>query len=463
MAQSLSRVRALAYALGSAGYQITDRIVVVVAVYFYLPPAGRGLENQVPSRVILGFLTVYGMAMLFGRIFDSLADPLVGHWSDRSRARLGRRRAFLVAGVVPMVGLPVLLFWPPGGAGSLGNGLWLGAILAAYFVAFTVYVAPYLALIPELATTQSERVRLVTLLVLVGFPIGVGFGAVWTLGYAWGVGSGLTPTHALRAVVVAGSGVALLLCLAPILAVDERRFAATRSADLSLRAALATTLANRAFVAYLAAQAMSAFAINLIQPALPYAATVLLGRDEGFAATLGLATLGGVGVALLLQSRSVAWLGARGTTIVSTLLFGAGAAALGALVPELPGGPRDAANLAIAFVACALVGVAAAGLMVVPHVLLSQLIDVDALRTGANRAAIYFGVQGLLTKWVYGVSLWVFTFLLARFGNSPSDALGVRLVGPVTGVACLLAAILWLAYPERALVAEVETAGRRRE
>ena len=106
------------YSLGNAGHQITDRIVVAIAVYFYLPPPGRGLESQVSTGVVAGFLTVFGAAMLLGRVFDSLADPLVGHASDRSRSRLGRRRSFMIYGIAPMVGIPVLLFFPPGAPGA---------------------------------------------------------------------------------------------------------------------------------------------------------------------------------------------------------------------------------------------------------------------------------------------------------------------------------------------------------
>ena len=444
--------RLFAYALGSAGYQITDRIVVVIAVYFYLPPPGRGLVSQVASDVFAGFLTVYGVAMLVGRIFDSVADPLVGHASDRSRSRLGRRRSFLIFGIAPMVGLPVLLFFPPGAPESTANAVWLGAILSLYFVAFTVYVAPYLALIPEIARTQSERVRLARLLAMVGFPIGVGFGTLWTLGYDYALATGMAPADALRSVVIVGSLLAALLCAAPILAIDERRFARTQPSDLPLARAFAATLRNRPFRIYLAGQVALMFGVNLVQPALPYVATVVLGRDEAFAAQLGIATFAGILIGLPLAVPVVERIGARRSMSLTIVGFGVAVLLLGLLRPDVPGGPRDALNLALAFAASALLGPPVAGLLVVPHVLLSQLIDEDALRTGANRAAMFFGVQGFLTKWVYGASLWLMTFLLSRFGNSPEDATGVLLIGPVAGAACLAAAVLFARYPEARLL-----------
>ncbi len=49
MREPLSTARRVLYALGNPGFQVTDRLVVLVAVYYYLPPPGRGLEAQVPT------------------------------------------------------------------------------------------------------------------------------------------------------------------------------------------------------------------------------------------------------------------------------------------------------------------------------------------------------------------------------------------------------------------------------
>ena len=458
MAESFSAGRRLGYALGGAGFQISDRIVVSMAVYFYLPPPGRGLTSQVSPDLLFGFLTVYGLAMLVGRLFDSAADPIVGHLSDRSRSPLGKRRAFLVYGVLPMVGLPALLFWPPGAPGSALNAFWLAGVLAAYFVAFTVYVAPFLALIPEIARSEDQRVRLSRLLALLSFPIGAGFGSAWTLGYSAAVDAGSDPVDAMRLVVMAASGVALLLCIAPILAVDERRFASKRPSELSLRESLGATLGNRPFRVYLVAQLAMLFGINMVQPALPYVATVLLGRSESYAAVLGAATLVGIFAALPLATFAVRKLGPKRSLSWSLAIFGVAALALGGLDAIPAGAPGDTANLALAFAASGVMGIPIAGLLVVPHVLLGQLIDQDALLTGTQRAAMYFGVQGFLTKWMYGVSLWGLTFLFSRFGNSFELPGGIRLVGPVAGVACLVATALFARYPEHEILAELRNA-----
>lgn len=454
MPERMSAARRVLYALGTPGFQLTERIVVNISIYFYLPPAGRGLEPQVSESIFLGGLTAFGLAMIIGRIFDSAADPIVGHASDGSRSRFGRRRLFLMLGIGPMAGLPVLLFWPPGEPGSALNAGWLAALVGLYFVVFTVYVAPYLALIPEIAIGQSDRVRLAGLLGAVSFPVLGLFGAAWPIGIDWGRAAGWEPEAAIRAIVVVTAVLAFVLCLLPILAVDERRIARSVATNLSLGQAVRQTLTNRPFLVYLGAQLLFILGINMIQPALVYYATVVLGRSEGFSAALGIVLFATTLPCLGLMNPLARRLGPKRAMILCIVVFGFALTALGWVRPDAPGGPNDARNLLLVLGVMAVSGLPVAGFLVLPHVLISQLIDWDEKATGANRAAMYFGMQGFFTKWMYGVSGAVLAFLFARFGNSPGEALGVVLVGPVAGLACLLSAFLYALYPEHRILAE---------
>jgi GPH family glycoside/pentoside/hexuronide:cation symporter len=445
--------RRVLYCLGAPGFQISDRIVLAIALYFYLPPPGRGFEPQVSEEIFLGVLTVFGVAMLVGRVFDALADPVVGHLSDRSRSRWGRRRSFMVYGILPMVVTPVLLFWPPGEPGDALNAAALTGLLVVYFVAFTVYVAPYLALIPEIARDSDARVRLSTMLALLSFPAISVYNIAWPAGIELGRNLGLSSVDAVRAVVVASAALSLLLCTLPITAVDERRFTKSVPSDLSLWGSLRETISNREFLIYLAAQLLFILSINLNYPAAIYYATVVLGRSEIYAAILGIPML----IATLLAFPVVAWLtrrlGPKRSMVACILLIVPALASFGLMVPDVPGGANDRWNLAIIWTAVSVIGAAVAGFLVLPYVLISQLIDYDAVRTGANRAAMYFGVQGFLTKWMYGIAAATLAFLFSRFGKSPTEPLGVLLVGPIGAVAALIAAGLFALYPEQRVLA----------
>ncbi len=448
----MSRVRRLGFALGVPAFQIPETVVVSVALFYYLPPPDRGLAPQVSQEVFLGALTVFGLGMLVGRVFDSLADPLIGYFSDRSRSRLGRRRSFMLWSFAPMAALPVLLFWPPGAPGSAINAVFLAAVLVLFFVAYTGFVAPFHALIPEIASDEPSRVKLTTLIGAVTFPLIVLYNVAWPAGIEAGQSLGWSATGSVRAVAAVSGLLALALAALPTVAVDEARYANAVHSELGLREALARTVANRPFLIYLGAQMLLLFGLNAIRPLAIYYATSILGRGEGFAGILGAPILVAAPIGFAVFYRLANRIGAKRTMIICQLCFGVGALLLGLLAPAEPGGPGDGRNLVVVFTGLSIVGFVSAGIMVLPHVLISQVIDDDARRTGAHRAAIYFGVQGLATKWVYGLAVAAVAFLFARFGNSSAQPTGLILAGPMAGCASLLAAWLLTRYPERRLL-----------
>ena len=67
---------------------------------------------------------------------------------------------------------------------------------------------------------------------------------------------------------------------------------------------------------------------------------------------------------------------------------------------------------------------------------------------GSGRSAMYYGVQGLMTKWVYAASAAIMSYLLSAYGRSAEEPLGVLLIGPVAGTLCLISAGFYACYPE---------------
>ena len=124
------------------------------------------------------------------------------------------------------------------------------------------------------------------------------------------------------------------------------------------------------------------------------------------------------------------------------------------MTPSVPDAPHDLLNLVIVFTLSGIKGLGIAGMMILPTVLLGQLIDLDEARTGAGRSAMYYGVQGLMTKWVYAASAAIMSFLLSAYGRSAEEPMGVLLIGPVAGVLCLVSAGLYILYPEKQVRAE---------
>jgi GPH family glycoside/pentoside/hexuronide:cation symporter len=80
-------------------------------------------------------------------------------------------------------------------------------------------------------------------------------------------------------------------------------------------------------------------------------------------------------------------------------------------------------------------------------VLIADVIDEDERRTGLRREAMYFGMQGLLTKVSYGVGPLLATLLFTAFGNTAEQPLGILLCGPAAGVLALLGWVAFRRYP----------------
>ena len=457
MTESMSPLRRLAYACGSPGFQASERTVVLILFYFYLPPGSSDLPLLLSDSILFGGLTAFGAAMFVGRIFDSLADPFVGLVSDRSTSRWGRRKIFMISGFVPMCLIPVAAFWPPGEPGSQLNFIWLTACLAGYFIFFTVYVAPYLALQPELARSQDERARLAVLTSSLTMPFVSLVAFAWPWALSWGIAHGYSSTQSIRTIVVALAVAGLVLCGVAILSVDEKRFTRATRSTLSNKDALRETVRNRPFLIYLLAQIFFMFALNMIMPLSPYIAEVLLGRDVGFASWLGLCLFLGVIVSFVLSARIIKRFGPKRMMVGSVILFGVALSMLALIVPDVPGGEHDTRNVVIAFASLALAGIPVAGFLVATNVLLGQIIDADQATTGANRAAIFFGIQGLATKWVYGFAAAVLAYLFTQYGNSPEEPLGVWLAAPCAAVCCLVSAALYALYPEREVLAHAQS------
>src|SRR5512133_4209939 len=65
-----------------------------------------------------------GTALLVGKIWDAVIDPLIGYFSDRTKSRWGRRRPSLLFFAIPFGAAFVLMFRNPGIADESGQFIW---------------------------------------------------------------------------------------------------------------------------------------------------------------------------------------------------------------------------------------------------------------------------------------------------------------------------------------------------
>jgi Na+/melibiose symporter-like transporter len=144
----LSACRKLSFAVGGIPGPFTGIILT-----FYLSPFLLETARLRPASV--------GLIVLVGRICDAFTDPLVGALSDRTRSRIGRRRPWLFASVVPYAVsyLACFVTWEYFGV-SLGSAANVWYYLVAYCLMqaiTTCYSVPYGSLTMELSDDPLQR------------------------------------------------------------------------------------------------------------------------------------------------------------------------------------------------------------------------------------------------------------------------------------------------------------------
>ena len=101
-----------------------------------------------------------GLLGALPRLWDAFIDPVMGYISDNTRTRWGRRRPYIFIGAIA-VGIVFALLWqlPPGKSESFYFWYFLlGSLL--FYLAYTVFAAPWVALGYELTPDYHERTRL---------------------------------------------------------------------------------------------------------------------------------------------------------------------------------------------------------------------------------------------------------------------------------------------------------------
>lgn len=94
------------------------------------------------------------------RIFDAVTDPMVGYISDNTRTKWGRRRPFIIIGAL-LSGLIFALMWQlyPGYSQWFYFWVFLAASLI-FFLSYTLYATPFVALGYEMTADYHERTSL---------------------------------------------------------------------------------------------------------------------------------------------------------------------------------------------------------------------------------------------------------------------------------------------------------------
>ena len=101
-----------------------------------------------------------GLLGAIPRLTDALTDPLMGYISDHTSTRWGRRRPFILAGAIA-AGVTFALLWQlPRGQSEMFYFIYFLAVSIIFYLGYTIFATPWVALGYELTPDYHERTRL---------------------------------------------------------------------------------------------------------------------------------------------------------------------------------------------------------------------------------------------------------------------------------------------------------------
>lgn len=441
----------LVYASGSLGGNVFSRSKDLWLIFFYAPPPGADTPERVPILLL-------GILLTLARIIEALDDPLIGWWSDRTRSRWGRRIPFVVGATPFWVLFAALLWFPPDDHQTVRNAVYFFIVLEAFHLFSTLSGGPFESLLPEVAPLAKDRLSIVTWQVFFGT-----LGAVVAL-----VGSGVIIDIAgFQAMGVTMAIVALISRYVALAGVWRYARRDVAPVTFPLVRSVLTTFRNSQFVAYLPTFILFNMAISMMTAALPYWVSAVLFRGfaeeiakveagallrlqlPGFSPGIGEGTataiLTGSAIAVVLLALPAVYaLGARrGKAWVYRAAMLAGTLYLPwvAFMGFVPGLNDFAEGMIFA----GLVGIPMAAVFTFPNAIQADIIDYDAVLTGQRREAVYYATQATLEKIASSLFPLILALLLT-LGSTPDNPLGIRLVGPVAGLACIAGLISFRGY-----------------
>ena len=148
----------LFHGIGSIAYGIKDNGFSTFLLIFYSQVVG--LDAKLVS-----------LALMFALIADAFVDPVIGHMSDRTYTRWGRRHPWLYLAPLPLAASWMLLWSPPADHTYIFLYLVVVAILVRTLI--SCCEVPSFSLVAELTSDYDERTALVRLRFLFGWAGGL--------------------------------------------------------------------------------------------------------------------------------------------------------------------------------------------------------------------------------------------------------------------------------------------------
>ncbi|MCL2381521.1 MAG: MFS transporter [Treponema sp.] len=269
-----------------------DRLTVKQKLGFGIFDLGGNMFFTLMSFWVLIYLTNTvgisaawaGTAVMIGKVWDAVTDPMMGFVTDRTLSRWGRRRVYLLFGAVPMCLSMAFFFTAPVYLPQAMHIAWAIVALVLLNTAATIINVPYSSLTPELTSDYHEQSS------LNGYRFGcaifgtiAGAGAVQPLVQFFARPDAPNPLVDQRGFSMMGltlGAVMMTVTLLTFLGTKEKQY---RKEDLPTDGFFTTFLAvfkNKPYIVLLVTYALHITGITFLTTILAYYTGNVLGRAD---------------------------------------------------------------------------------------------------------------------------------------------------------------------------------------
>ncbi len=396
------------------------------------------------TRVVGIDAAVAGLIIFASRFYDMIADPVMGHISDRTRSSIGRRRVYLLWGALACFVTYGALFDFPDFDSMAAKIAYAAVLLFLFNTAYTVFNIPYLAMPAEMTGSYHERtvlmsIRVVffttaTLMLFGGNAALIGrYGAAegWPL-FGW----------------ITGAAVGISMLIAFVATRGTPHTVRSENVALPMAAQMKLVLANRPFAIFLGVKLLQLTAQASSNAALLFFGAYVLNNEQALQIAFAIYFPLGTFIAIPLWTMAGKRFGKRACYMAAALLYAA------VMMSWLAAAPGEAAVLTNARLG--VLGATVAGILVMGFAILPDTIEYDRRMTGINREGVYAGIYSTMEKLAAAFGPLIFGTYLSAAGFIAGEAgavtvqpgaavnaiyMGVAVIPAVASV--LSAALLW--------------------
>ncbi|MCL2244750.1 MAG: MFS transporter [Treponema sp.] len=101
--------------------------------------------------------------IFIGKLWDAITDPIMGRISDKTRSKFGRRRIYFLIGIIPVYLSFVMLFYSFGIESVTHKIIYYTFSYMFFGLVFSIVMVPYNAILSDITSDYNERTSFTTL------------------------------------------------------------------------------------------------------------------------------------------------------------------------------------------------------------------------------------------------------------------------------------------------------------